>query len=128
MKYKNLVIKCKNNEELIKLQKHLFTYKYAWFDNSCRNRKLKKPINLSGQSIISYIVIQSDDIIEIVFDEKEYTHSAQNFIKEPLYSNCITTPSADGWIPRFKVIDYTQFERKIKLKKINNAESNNITS
>ena len=93
MKYKNLVIKCKNVEELIKLQKHLFEYKYAWFDNSCRNRSLKKIEDTS------YVTIQNDDILRL---------------------NIIGVGN-----PPFKTIDYIsfekKFERRLKLKKINNA-------
>jgi hypothetical protein len=93
MKYKNLVIKCKNVEELIKLQKHLFEYKYAWFDYS-RNRSFKKFKN------ISYVVIQNDDILKV-------------FAYDPVF------------VGSYAMIDYIsfekKFERKLKLKKINNV-------
>ena len=91
MKYKNIVIKCKNVEELIKLQKHLFAYKYAWFDES-RNRGLKRVQDTS------YITIQNDDILRISVIQVNV---------------------------KFKTIDYIsfekKFERRLKLKKINDA-------
>ena len=99
MKYKNLVIKCNNVEELIKLQKHLFKYKYSWKENNARHRMIKK------NEDISYVFIEHDDILQL-------------FAYDP------ALPSGRLTLSIYKSADYIsfekKFERKEKLKKINN--------
>ncbi len=65
MRYKNIIIKCKDNKEFSDLQKHLFRLSYSWCDYGNKNRHIKsRDDNYS-------ILIQSDDRIRrpIIPDE-----------------------------------------------------------
>jgi len=68
MRYKNLIIKCKNNQEFVELQKYLFRLSYSWFEyDNNKNRQIKK------WYIGCYILIKNDDRIRrpIIPDELE---------------------------------------------------------
>ena len=42
MRYKKLIIKYNNIDEFVKIQKHLFFYKYSWCLNNIRSHQIKK--------------------------------------------------------------------------------------
>lgn len=66
MRYKNIIIKCKNSDEFIELQKHLFRLSYSWCDYGNTHRHIKKYEHCS-------ILIKNDDRIRrpIIPDELE---------------------------------------------------------
>ena len=65
MRYKNLIIKCKNNQEFVELQKHLFRLSYSWCDYGNKNRQIKN----RGDNYS--ILIQNDDRIRRPINEEE---------------------------------------------------------
>lgn len=73
MKYKNIIIKCSNNQELISLQKHLFEYKYVWLDSGIRNRQIKKRDN-------TCVIINNDDILTLFLTEVNFAPSNYKII------------------------------------------------
>jgi hypothetical protein len=111
MKYKNLIIKCNNEEEFKKLQKHLFYYKYSWIDNNIRNHiilNIKKFAFFGSQKINQiYVVIRNDDILQ--WDYRE---------------NIILALLEESNLFNYKLINYTAFERSLKIKKIKNETKN----
>jgi hypothetical protein len=98
MRYKNIIIRCKNNQEFIELQKHLFRLSYSWCDYGNKNRQIKngtKNIEFNGIRCYLHILIQNDDRIRrpIIPDELEL----------------------------YKKVDFIKILRKEKLKRINNV-------
>lgn len=63
------------------LQKHLFKYKYVWFDYNIRNRQIKKGnFNIWKNC---YIIIKNDDIISISnFNDFEKVIDYNTFIRK----------------------------------------------
>ena len=63
MRYKDIIIKCKNNQEFIELQKHLFRLSYSWWDYDNKNRQIKKGTNIEFKGYHFHILIKNDDRI-----------------------------------------------------------------
>lgn len=98
MRYKNIIIKCKNNQEFIELQRYLFKMKYSWFDYGNKNRQIKQSYNGSrsfNESRSFCALIQNDDRIRVPISPEEFD--------------------------LYKIVDFKQLIRKEKLKKINNV-------
>jgi len=96
MRYKNIIIKSKNVEEFIQLQKHLFKLSYSWYDYGNKNRQIKKIKHYD-------VLIQNDDRMIKVMGLDDWSP-----IPLPNIDNC-------------KIVDFVQLVRKEKLKKINNG-------
>lgn len=98
MKYKNTIITCKNQDELLFAQKHLFLYKYTWTtEDGTRHKCLK---NFTRET---YIRIDSDDILEIL----KYPAKNNQFFKQSTVD--------------YNFIDCATIIRKNKIKKINES-------
>lgn len=94
MRYKNLIIKCSDIDEIKKLQKYLFRYSYTWCeDNGLRHHHIKKlnPLFFS-------IVIHNDDVLYFVNND---------LLNNDRYS-------------KYKTTYFAKLLRKDKLIKINN--------
>jgi len=103
MRYKKLIIKYNNIDEFVKIQKHLFLYKYSWCLNNIRSHQIKKKPYYYANGLIAsgtgYIVIGNDDIL----------------------NNVHSLTVLDSF--NYKIVyDFMkQIERKAKIKKINNG-------
>lgn len=99
MRYKNLIIKCTNEDEFVSLQRHLFKYNYSWYLGYQRHRQIKRYYNNFYKTV--YVIIDNDDSMIFIVDLKH--------LAKP--------------ISTYKQIDYKQMLRKDKLKKINNVQT-----
>ena len=89
MRYKNIIIKCKDNKEFVDLQKHLFRLSYNWLDVAgSRNRQIQ-----DWYTEDCSILIKTDDRIRRPIIPDEFN--------------------------LYKVVDFIRIIRKEKLKKIN---------
>ena len=88
MRYKNIIIQCKDNKEFSELQKYLFKLSYNWYDYGNRNRLIKKFSNYG-------ILIQTDDRMIKVVDLDDFN------------GNC-----------EYNILNFAQLIRNEKLKRI----------
>jgi hypothetical protein len=92
MRYKNVIITCKNNKDFIELQKHLFRLSYSWFDDGNKNRQIKR--GRYEERDIFPILIQNDDRMLVPISKETFE--------------------------LYKVINFIRLIRNEKLKKLNN--------
>jgi len=100
MKIRNTIIKCEL-KDLISLQKFLFSLKFSWlettaYSNVLKHRHIKDFKWLIPHDLAQYFIIKHDD----------------TFVCEPKISD-----RKD--LNNFKIIEYNQLVRKIKMEKIN---------
>ena len=103
MKYRNVVIKCKK-KDAEEVQKYLFRLKYHWIDNGTKHRHVKDFNFILNKNEYVYFIIKNDTSFHYTgFDPR--THSLHH-----KYTRV-----------ELQLLNYPQFIRKEKLKKLDNV-------